>query len=54
MEAYCDDGVDALYLRLANELAEGVIEITEGVNTDTTSDNRIVSIEILHASKNWI
>jgi len=30
---------------------EGVIEISEGVNLDTTADNKIVGIEILDASK---
>jgi uncharacterized protein YuzE len=28
-----------------------LIEISEGVNLDTTSENKIVGIEILHASK---
>ncbi|RKY72498.1 DUF2283 domain-containing protein [candidate division KSB1 bacterium] len=54
MEVYYDDEVDALYLRLANEPAEGVIEITDRVNIDTTSHNTIVCVEILHASKDWI
>ena len=48
---YYDDEVDALYLKLGDESPEGVIEITEGVNIDTTSEDKIVGIEILNASK---
>ena len=51
MKIYYDDEVDALYIKLSEEKAEGVIEITEGVNLDTTSDNIIVGLEILSASK---
>lgn len=45
-----DNEVDALYLRLSERTPEGVIEIAEGVNLDTTSDDKIVGIEILNAS----
>lgn len=51
MKVYYDDEVDALYLKLGDETPEGVIEISEGVNLDTTSEDRIVGIEILPASK---
>jgi len=51
MKVYYDDEVDALYLKLGDETPEGVIEISEGVNIDTTSENKIVGIEILNASK---
>lgn len=51
MRVYYDHEVDALYLKLGDELPEGVIEIAEGVNLDTTSEDRIVGIEILNASK---
>ena len=51
MRIYYDNEVDALYLELGDESPEGVIEIAEGVNLDTTSHNRIVGIEILDASK---
>jgi uncharacterized protein YuzE len=50
MKVYYDDEVDALYLKLSDEIPEGVIEISEGVNLDTTSGEKIVGIEILHAS----
>jgi uncharacterized protein YuzE len=51
MKVYYDDEVDALYLKLSDETPEGVIEISEGVNLDTTSEDKIVGIEILDASK---
>ncbi len=51
MKVYYDNEVDALYLKLGDEAPEGVIEISEGVNLDTTSEDKIVGIEILDASK---
>jgi uncharacterized protein YuzE len=51
MKVYYDDEVDALYLKLGDDKPDGVIEISEGVNIDTTSQDKIVSIEILNASK---
>ena len=50
MKAYYDDEVDALYLKLGDEAPEGVIEIAEGVNLDTTSEDKIVGIEVPKAS----
>jgi uncharacterized protein YuzE len=51
MKVYYDDEVDALYLKLGDDAPDGTIEIAEGVNLDTTSQDKIVSIEILNASK---
>jgi len=51
MRIHYDHEVDALYLKLGDDPPEGVIEIAEGVSLDTTSDDKIVGIEILHASK---
>jgi uncharacterized protein YuzE len=51
MKIFYDHEVDALYLKLGEEKPEGVIEIAEGVNLDTTSNDRIVGIEILKASE---
>ena len=51
MKVYYDDEVDALYLKFGDETPEGVIEISDGVNIDTTSEEKIVGIEILNASK---
>jgi len=51
MKVYYDDEVDALYFKLGDDTPEGVIEISEGVNLDMTSEDKIVGIEILHASE---
>ncbi len=51
MKVYYDDEVDALYIELGDETPEGVIEIKEGINIDTTSNNKITGIEILNASE---
>jgi len=51
MKVYYDNEVDALYLKLSDDTPEGVIEMAEGVNLDTTSEDKIVGIEILNASK---
>jgi len=51
MKVYYDSEVDALYLKLGNEKPEGVVEISEGVNLDTTSEGKLVGIEIIRASK---
>ncbi|MBN1901022.1 DUF2283 domain-containing protein [Candidatus Sumerlaeota bacterium] len=51
MKVYYDDKIDAIYIKLGNESPEGVIEISEGVNLDTTFEDKIVGIEILNASK---
>ncbi len=51
MKIYYDDEVDALYIKLSDEHPEGVTEVSEGLNIDTTAENLIVGIEILAASK---
>ena len=51
MKVYYDDEVDALYLKLSDDAPDGVWEISEGVNIDITSEDKIVGIEILNASK---
>lgn len=51
MKIYYDKEVDALYFALGEEQPEGVVELAEGVNLDTTAEERIVGIEILNASK---
>ena len=51
MKVFYDDEVDSLYLKLGEETPDGAIEISEGINIDTTADNKIVGIEILNASK---
>ena len=51
MNVYYDKEADAVYIKLGNKTPEGVIEISEGINIDTTAEDKIVGIEILDASK---
>ncbi len=51
MKIEYDENVDVLYLRMGRNKPDGVVEISEGIGLDTTSDDRIVGIEILNASK---
>ena len=51
MKVYYDKEVDALYIKLSDQKPNGVIEIAEGVNIDTTTDGKLTGIEILTASK---
>ena len=51
MKVHYDNEVDAIYIKLGNQKPDGVVEISAGVNLDTTSGNKIVGIEILNASK---
>ena len=51
MKVHYDEEVDALYLSLGDQKPDGVIEIAEGINVDTTSDGKLTGIEILKASK---
>lgn len=51
MKVHYDEEIDALYLKLSDQSPDGVIEITEGINIDTTSDGKLTGIEILNASQ---
>ena len=51
MKVYYDAVANAVYLELSTEQPDGVVEISEGVNMDTTKDNRVIGIEILNASE---
>ncbi|RKX88299.1 MAG: DUF2283 domain-containing protein [Spirochaetes bacterium] len=51
MKVHYDEEIDALYLELGKENPDGVIEISEGINIDTTSQGKLTGIEILAASK---
>jgi uncharacterized protein YuzE len=50
VKVHYDDEVDALYLSLGDQEPDGVIEMAEGINLDTTEDGKITGIEILKAS----
>jgi uncharacterized protein YuzE len=51
MKVYYDKEVDVLYLKLGDQKPDGVIEIAEGINIDTTVNGKLTGIEILKASK---
>ena len=51
MKIYYDDKVDALYLEFSKGKADGVVEISEGVNLDLTEKGHIIGIEILDSSQ---
>jgi uncharacterized protein YuzE len=51
MKIHYDESVDALYLELGDDEPDGVIEVAEGVNIDTTAGGKLLGIEILKASK---
>jgi uncharacterized protein YuzE len=53
MKIYYDKEVDAAHIRLSDENPSGVIEVSEGINVDTTGTGEIVGIEILDASKKF-
>jgi uncharacterized protein YuzE len=51
MKITYDKEVDAVYLKLLDLKADGVIEVAEGINIDVTVDGKIVGIELLDATK---
>ena len=51
MKVYYDDEVDALYIQFEDTKPDGVKELSEGINLDTTANDRVVGIEILDASR---
>jgi len=50
MKVHYDEEEDALYLEFSDQQPDGVIEIAEGINVDTTADGKLTGIEILKAS----
>jgi uncharacterized protein YuzE len=51
MKVYYDQEVDVLYLGLGNQAPDGVVEMSEGVNLDVSTQGQLIGIEILHASQ---
>lgn len=51
MKVHYDQEVDALYIHLSDSIPDGVVEMKEGVNIDTTENGSLTGIEILDASK---
>jgi len=50
MNVFYDNEVDALYIKLGSEQPDGVIELANGINLDTSAAGKLVGIEILSAS----
>jgi len=50
MKVNYDKKHDIAYIRFSNKKPDGAIEIEEGVVLDTTTDDKIVGIEIFNAS----
>ncbi|MCK4819992.1 DUF2283 domain-containing protein [bacterium] len=50
MKVAYDKEVDAIYIQLSKLKPEGVVEVTDGINIDVTSDGKIVGIELLDAT----
>jgi uncharacterized protein YuzE len=53
MKVKYDKEVDAAYIQLSSKHPDGGVEINEGLIIHTTSNNEIVAIEILEASKKF-
>lgn len=51
MKIYYDNKVDTAYIELSKKKPDGVIEISDYINLDTTQNGEIVGIELLDASK---
>lgn len=53
MKVRYDQEADAAYIELSAGIPDGGIEIEKGVVLHTTKDNKIISIEILDASRKF-
>lgn len=51
MKIYYDKEADAAYIQLSKKKPDGVIEISEYINVDTSKEGDIIGIELLDASK---
>lgn len=51
MKIYYDSETDSLYMEMGSGEADGVIELADGINLDTTPDGHLIGLEILEASK---
>lgn len=53
MKVRYDKDADAAYIQLSSRHPDGGVEIDEGLIIHTTSNNKIVAIEILDASEKF-
>ena len=44
MKIFYDKQTDSAYIELSKEKPTGVVEVSEGINIDTTENNKIVGI----------
>lgn len=51
MRTHYDRKADPVSIRLGNQKPDDVVEISEGINLDTTKNEKIIGIEILNASQ---
>lgn len=51
MKIYYDEKVDTAYIELSKKKPDGVVEISDYINIDTTKDGEITGIELHDASK---
>jgi uncharacterized protein YuzE len=51
MKIYYDNEVDTAYIELSKKQPDGVVEISEYLNLDTTKEGEITGIEVINASK---
>ena len=51
MKIYYDNTVDVAYIELSKKKPDGVVEISDYVNLDTTKEGEITGIELPNASK---
>ncbi len=51
LKVYYDEKVDAAYIELSRKKPDGVIEISDYINLDTTKNGEITGIELLNASR---
>jgi uncharacterized protein YuzE len=50
MKIYYDNKADAAYIELSKKKPDGVVEISDYINLDTTKDGEITGIELFDAS----
>ncbi len=51
MKVTYDEQADAAYIEFSDRRPTGVIELSEGINLDTTESDEVVGIELLNVSK---
>ena len=50
MKIYYDNETDSLYMEMGKGEPDGVVELADGINLNTTPDGHLIGLEILDAS----